>query len=93
MNIQICTVGDTELQFVPNANAATQTIRIAATAFGRHLAQLLGATEREGQFFVLPHSAEVDLTLRELIDAFIAARYHHPLLLQLRLDLETEPHP
>jgi hypothetical protein len=90
MTIQSCTVGDTEIQFVPSPTADSQTIRIAATTFGMHLAQLLGATQRDGPFFVLPHSAEVDHTLRELIDALIAARYHHPLLLQLRLNLDTE---
>jgi len=63
MTIQSCTVGDTEIQFVPSPTADSQTIRIATT-FGMHLAQLLGATQRDGPFFVLPHSAEVDHTLR-----------------------------
>lgn len=73
MSIQTCAIGDTEIQLVPTQT--TQTIRIAATTLGTHLAQLLGAHQRDGAFFVLDHSAEVDQTIRELIDALIVARY------------------
>lgn len=87
MTIQMCTVCDTELQFVPDATRGTQTIRIAATDLGTHLASVFGCTQRDGEYFVLAHSPDVDRTMRELVDALILARYNHPTAMQLRLRL------
>ena len=87
MTFPTCAIGDTEIQFIPSTT--TQTIRIAATPLGTHLAYLLGGTpRRDGDFWMLEHSPEVDQVIRELIDALIVARYSHPLLMQLRLELE-----
>jgi hypothetical protein len=86
MTFPTCTIGDTEIQFVPSTT--TQTIRIAATPLGTHLAYLLGAPQRDGAFWTLEHSPEVDQIIRDLIDTLIIARYSHPLLMQLRLELE-----
>ena len=86
MTFPTCAIGDTEIQFIPSTT--TQTIRIAATPRGTHLAYLLGAPQRDSDFWVLEHSPEVDQVIRDLIDTLIIARYSHPLLMQLRLELE-----
>jgi hypothetical protein len=87
MQSQTCAVRDTEIVFVPDETQGAQTIRIAATNLGTHLAGAFGCTQREGEFFVLAHSPEVDRTIRELVDALILARYNHPTVMQLRLKL------
>jgi hypothetical protein len=87
MNAQSCAVRDTEIQLVPDETQGGQTIRIAATNLGTHLANAFGCTQRDGNFFVLTHSPEVDRTIRELVDALILARYNHPTVMQLRLKL------
>jgi hypothetical protein len=87
MNAQSCAVRDTEIQFVPDETQGAQTIRIAATNLGTHLANAFGCTQRDGEFYVLNHSPEVDRTIRELVDALILARYSHPMVMQLRLKL------
>jgi hypothetical protein len=86
MLAQTCAARDTEIQFVPDARG-DQMIRIAATDLGTHLACAFGCTQREGEFYVLPHSPDMDRTIRELVDALILARYNHPTMLQLRLGL------
>jgi hypothetical protein len=84
---QTCAVRDTEIQFVPDETQGVQTIRIAATHLGTHLANCFGSTQREGNYFIVAHSADVDRTIRELADALILARYSHPTVMQLRLKL------
>ena len=64
---------------------------------GHHLAGLLGCARPEvvvrggAAFLCIPHSDPLDRQLRQVIDVLIAIRYAHPSLMQLQLELESEP--
>lgn len=80
-------VADTEIRLDPDPVTGEQLLHIQATPWGAHLAQVLAdqmPTSEDG-FYTLPHAELVDSRLYDLVDVFIAARFAHPQLLQLRL--------
>jgi hypothetical protein len=74
-----------------------QEILVEATPLGGRLARLLASLDgggepgkeqvRDRQFYVIRHSAELDIHVTELIDTLIGLRIAHPRLVQLDLDL------
>jgi hypothetical protein len=66
-----------------------QRLLIPVTSQGERLAELLldGLPEREGDRFIVPHSADVDQRILNLIDMLTTVRWAHPSLTQLTLDL------
>jgi len=85
--MEVFSVADTEIQLGPDPATGAPVLRIQATPWGAHLAQVLADQTPlpEAGFYSLPHAALVDSRLYALVDVFIAARYAHPGLLQLRL--------
>ena len=77
------------------AEGLTQQLLIPATLQGERLAELLleGTPQREGDYFVVLHSPDVDRRIADLVDALTAVRWAHPTFTQLTLDLLEEDTP
>ena len=86
-SVEVFSVANTEIQLGPDPATGAPVLRIQATPWGAHLAQVLAdqAPLPEAGYYSVPHAALVDSRLMALVDVFIAARYAHPELLQLQL--------
>jgi len=86
-SVEVFSVAGTEIQLGPDPTTGEPVLRIQATLWGAHLVQVLAdqAPLPEAGYYIVPHAALVDSRLYALVDVFIAARYAHPGLLQLRL--------
>ena len=83
-----------EIDFLKNAHISikanetgNQHIFIEASTLGASLAETLGKHNLEDGFYVIEHTPDIDKRITDLIDALIAIRYAHPLLMQLSLDI------
>ncbi len=72
---------------IKNNVAGEQHILIEASALGASLAETLGKHNIKDGFYVIEHTPDIDKRITDLIDALIAIRYAHPLLMQLSLDI------
>jgi hypothetical protein len=74
----------------------SQDILICHSETGQRLACLLGfgkavaVQTKERQYWLVPHSQQVDDLMVELIDLLISIRYAHPALVQLEMVLEPD---
>jgi len=86
-SVEVFSVAETEIQLGPDPTTGEPVLRIQATPWGAHLAQVLAdqAPLPRAGYYIVPHAALVDSRLYALVEVFIAARYAHPGLLQLQL--------
>ena len=70
-------------------NGSGQRLLFPATPQGERLAGfLLGEPpDGEGDYFVIPHSDDVDRRMIDLIDGLTSVRWAHPTYTQLSLDI------
>jgi hypothetical protein len=78
-----------DLRIRLQTNGSGQRLLFPATPQGERLAGfLLGQPpDREGDYFVIPHSDDVDRRILELIDGLTSVRWAHPKYTQLVFDL------
>ena len=83
-----------EIDFLKSAHITVKTlplgksyIEIEASELGESLAKILGEYKLENGHYLIEYTVSVDKRVVDLIDALIAIRYAHPLLMQLSLDI------
>ena len=71
--MEVFSVANTEIQLGPDPATGAPVLRIQATPWGAHLAQVLAdqAPVAGGGYYSVPHAALVDSRLMALVDVFI----------------------